>query len=265
MCRWISYLGEPTLMHDFLYEGDRSLCAQAQHSHKAKLGVHGDGGGLAWYGNQECPGLYRHAGPAWADPNLRELTSQIEARLFFAHVRASTGAPNTFVNCHPFRYGKWIFMHNGQIGGFSELRRDLLQRLSDEAFDALQGSTDSELMFALMISAGLRDDPGNVIRETISMIEEMRQRRNISEPFRATFSIADGKSIWAVRWASDAFAPSLYKRELACGVTLASEPLDGKASDWTEVPANSFVTISLENNCPKIAFTPFLEGELEHV
>ncbi len=248
MCRWLAYIGEPRLIEQFLYEGPHSLCEQAQHSHKAKLGVHGDGGGLGWYGKAPEPALYRDAGPAWADPNLRELTRVIESPVFFAHVRASTGAPNLLVNCHPFRSGEWLFMHNGQIGGFRKLRRHLYAMLSDDCFDATVGGTDSELMFQLMITRGLYSDPARAIRETVREIDELRRQHRISEAFRATFAVSDRRSVHAVRWASDRHSPSLYLNEADGGVLLVSEPLDEDTSKWTAVPANSYVRLDLEND-----------------
>lgn len=243
MCRWIAYLGQPTYIAEFLYDGPRSLCAQAQQSHKAKLGVHGDGGGLGWYGDQKCPGLYRNAGPAWADPNLRELTAQLKAKLFFAHVRASTGAPNTFVNCHPFRMDHWLFMHNGQIGEFGKIQRKLEQALCEDAYAALLGTTDSELMFGLLVTNGLFDDPKAAIRMTLNSVRAVMQEQCIKEPFRATFAISNGDQIWAVRWSTDVYAPSLYQRDLNGDILLASEPLDGEAQNWQEIPPNSMVCL----------------------
>jgi len=244
MCRWIAYLGQPTYINEFLYSGPRSLCAQAQHSHKAKLGVHGDGGGLGWYGDHKCPGLYRNAGPAWADPNLRELTSQLKAKLFFAHVRASTGAPNTFVNCHPFRVDHWLFMHNGQIGEFGKVRRLFDQMLSEKTYADLQGTTDSELMFAMLVTNGLFENPKDAIRNTLQTIASICEGQGILEPFRATFAVTNGDQIWAVRWSSDQYAPSLFKRDLGGDVLLASEPLDGEEQNWEEIPPNTLVCLS---------------------
>ncbi|MEO1203912.1 MAG: class II glutamine amidotransferase, partial [Pseudomonadota bacterium] len=231
-----------------LYEGPHSLCEQAQHSHKAKLGVHGDGGGLGWYGNAAEPALYRDAGPAWADPNLRELTRVIESHVFFAHVRASTGAMNLIVNCHPFRSGRWLFMHNGQIGGFRELRRLLFGKLSDECFDAIAGGTDSELMFQLMIANGLHTDPGSAIRETIREIDALRTGRGLAEAFRATFAISNGRSVHAVRWSSDSHAPSMYLNRTDGGALLVSEPLDEDISSWTAIPPNSYVRLRMRDD-----------------
>jgi predicted glutamine amidotransferase len=259
MCRWLAYIGEPRLIEQFLYDGPHSLCEQAQHSHKAKLGVHGDGGGLGWYAKSPVPGLYRDAGPAWADTNLRELTRVIESDVFFAHVRASTGAANLSVNCHPFREQSLLFMHNGQIGGFQRLRRQLLALLSDESFDCITGGTDSELLFQLMITYGLRDNPEHAIRKTISVVDELRRSKNIKEAFRATLALTDGKSVRAVRWASDENAPSLYLNQANGGVLLVSEPLDEDLSKWTVVPANSLMCIEFHNGTEiKVHSEPFL-------
>jgi len=248
MCRWLAYAGESRPIEKFVYDDPHSLCSQARQSHKAKLGVHGDGGGLGWYGATEEPGLYRRSGPAWADVNLRDLTRVVESRVFFAHVRASTGAPNIDINCHPFRADSFLFMHNGQIGGFSQLRRRLADALTDESYDALLGGTDSELLFQLMITNGLRDDAEQAIRDTIIAVDTMRKRDGITEAFRATLAITDGENIWALRWSSDDYAPSLYLAEKQGGALVVSEPLDENTSSWKKVPPDSLVRIGLRAN-----------------
>ena len=248
MCRWLAYIGEPRPIEPLLYDGPNSLCEQAQHSHKAKLGVHGDGGGLGWYGSPDEPAIYRDAGPAWADPNLRELTRVLESRIFFAHVRASTGAPNIAINCHPFRSGRYLFMHNGQIGGFPQLRRRLFGMLSDACFDAMVGGTDSELLFQLMFTNGLADDPVNAIRRTISDVDALRRSHGIEEAFRATLAIADGENVWALRWSSDKYVPSLFLNHASNGALAVSEPIDEDVSSWSVVPENSLMRLALRDN-----------------
>jgi len=253
MCRWLAYAGESRLIEQFVYDDPHSLCSQAQQSHKAKLGVHGDGGGLGWYGAAPEPGLYRRSGPAWADVNLRDLTRVVESRVFFAHVRASTGAPNIDINCHPFRAGPFMFMHNGQIGGFAQLRRPLTAMLTDECFDALQGGTDSELLFQLMMTNGLTEDAESAIRRSILQVEKMRQEAGIAEAFRATFAITDGKHVWALRWSSDDYAPSLYLTQKHNGALIVSEPLDKDTLSWQKVPADSLVRIAIGSNRVSVA------------
>ncbi|WP_169569813.1 class II glutamine amidotransferase [Sneathiella limimaris] len=242
MCRWLAYFGTPRVIESFVYEGDHSLSAQALHSHKAKLGVQGDGGGLGWYSHLPEPGLYRNPGPAWSDPNLRELSCHVTSHIFFAHVRASTGAPNIFVNCHPFRYGKWLFMHNGQIGGFSQIKRRLQEHLTDVTYTALQGSTDSEMLFMIMASKGLEKCPKEALRDTVSIVEEIRRSEGIEEPFRATFAISNGEQLWTLKWASDAQAPSLfYRNNDPTSVLVVSEPLDKESTSWIEINENSLL------------------------
>ncbi len=243
MCRWLAYLGEPRPIEQFVYDDPYSLCQQAQHSRKAKLGVHGDGGGLGWYARAPEPALYRRAGPAWSDDNLRELTRVIESPVFFAHVRASTGAPNIEINCHPFRSGCFLFMHNGQIGGFRQLRRRLTACLSDQSYDDLAGGTDSELLFQMMVTNGLATDPVQAIADTLLRVERLRRADGIAEPFRATFALTDGKILQALRWSSDHLAPSLFVGEQETGVLVVSEPLDGDKSRWREVPPDTLVTV----------------------
>ncbi|GAB5468706.1 MAG: class II glutamine amidotransferase [Rhodospirillales bacterium] len=245
MCRWLAYVGKPRSVEGLVYGGAHSLSHLALHSFEARLGVQGDGGGLGWYNHLPDPGLYRNSGPAWADPNLREISRHVESRITFAHIRASSGAPDLFVNCHPFRHGPWLFMHNGQIGGFAALRRDLLGLLTDQAFAALQGGTDSELILQLMVSHGLDRDPATALRDVTQMIEARRQAAGIEVPFNATFALTDGWRFWAVRWASDGQPPTLYRTEGEDYVLLVSEPLDEDVSRWTEVPPNSLVSLQL--------------------
>lgn len=263
MCRWLAYAGESRLIEQFVYDGPRSLCSQAQQSHKAKRGVHGDGGGLGWYGSAPEPGLYRRSGPAWADVNLRDLTRVVESRVFFAHVRASTGAPNIDINCHPFRAGSFMFMHNGQIGGFTQLRRHLTALLTDECFDALQGGSDSELLFQLMMTNGLREDTESAIRQSIVQVEKMRQEAGIAEAFRATFAITDGKHVWALRWSSDNYAPSLYLTQKYNGALIVSEPLDKDIMSWQKVSSDSLVRFDLHTDRVSVEhYASFVEGSV---
>ncbi len=244
MCRWLAYFGTPRIVEDLVYERDRSLTVQALQSSEAKLGVHGDGGGLGWYSHQKEPGLYRNPGPAWSDPNLRELAKHVTSHLFFAHVRASTGAPSIYLNCHPFRHRNWLFMHNGQIGNFPAVKRDLEKLLSDDCYNCIQGGTDSELLFHLLISNGMNECPKKALRKTVQQVEGLRSEKGIKEAFRATFAISNGEQFWALRWSSDKKAPSLYQAKHTGSVIVVSEPLDEDTNSWAEIPPNSLLHFS---------------------
>ena len=99
--------------------------------------------------------MRRHGG----DRNLHELSSQVRSPLFLAHIRAATGTPVEQTNCHPFRHGRWLFMHNGFIEGYFDLRRELLLAVEPALFSGIAGTTDSELMFYLALTFGLQDEP----------------------------------------------------------------------------------------------------------
>src|SRR4051812_7858686 len=123
MCRWIAYRGETTTFEHYVTEPEHSLVTQSLRALEGTTCTNGDGFGLGWYGDHPEPGLYRETRPAWSDENLRYLCRHLRSHLFFAHVRAATGTAVTRQNCHPFACGRWMFMHNGFVGGWSRLRR----------------------------------------------------------------------------------------------------------------------------------------------
>ncbi len=248
MCRWLAYIGKPCSVEPLVYDGAHALAQLARHAYMARLGVQGDGGGLGWYGRPADPGIYRNPGPAWADPNLRELSRHIESRVTFGHVRASSGAPDLFVNCHPFRWGRWMFMHNGQIGGFERMRRHLLSLLSDESFAALEGATDSELIFQLMVTHGLNHDPVHAFRTVIALIESHRMAVAEGAAFRGTFALSDGWRLFVVRWSSDGDSPTLFRSDGDDHLLLVSEPLDEDVSRWQPIDDNVMIEVELKPN-----------------
>jgi glutamine amidotransferase len=248
MCRWVAYLGEPIFLEEFVTTPRQSLIVQSRQSREARNAVNGDGFGLGWYGEREEPGLFRDVRPAWSDENLLSLASQIRSRLFFAHVRASTGTATTRANCHPFRYGRWMFMHNGKIGGWDALRRPIEAAIPDALFRHRQGTTDSEVLFLLLLANGLEEDPQGACARTILFIQEMMSRAEEPEPLRVTAAMSDGKRIYAVRHASDVTPETLYvrQRQSIDGMLVVSEPLDDGRDDWQAVPPQSFVTLGSE-------------------
>ena len=59
-----------------------------------------------------------------------------------------------------------------------------------------------------------------------------------------TAAFADGHTLYAVRYASDAHAPTLYTSIRNGGRCIVSEPFDREGGDWQAIPPASFVTIS---------------------
>src|SRR5215216_5530064 len=118
MCRWMAWLGQPVLIEELLFKTKHGIVDQSLHARMGAEPTNGDGFGLGWYGAGSGPAVYRSVAPAWGDANLGELAARGEAPLFLAHVRAAIGSPVQQTNCHPFRRGDWLFVHNGYLAEF---------------------------------------------------------------------------------------------------------------------------------------------------
>lgn len=246
MCRWAAYLGDEVFLEDIVTAPCHSLIAQSHHAQEAKSPTNGDGFGLAWYGDRPEPGLYRDILPAWSDPNLKSLCRQIKSGLFLAHVRASTGGATSRSNCHPFISGRWSFMHNGQISSFEKIRRRLEASIGDELYDQRQGTTDSELFFLLMLEEGLDTDPHGAVARATGRVVAAAHDAGIDPQLKLTAAFSDGTSLFAVRYATDAHAPTLYTSDHrgSTGRCIVSEPFDRDGQSWRAVPPSSFVTMT---------------------
>jgi predicted glutamine amidotransferase len=236
MCRFLAYRGEPVFLSSLVSAPAHSLVHQSLHAAEAKTGTNGDGFGIGWYGERAEPGLYREIRPAWSDENLLSLCEQVRSRLFFAHVRASTGTSSARANCHPFAQGRFLFMHNGQIGGYARIKRRVEAMIPDGLYDARLGTTDSEAIFLAALAQGLAEDPLAAMARTLKTVRDLMADANVSEPLRFTAVLTNGEDLYAFRWACDGHPPSLYARKAEGGLTIVSEPIDGRREGWREVP-----------------------------
>lgn len=243
MCRWAAYRGDPLYLEELVSSPAHSLIEQSHCATRAKTATNGDGFGIAWYGDRPEPGRYRDILPAWSDCNLKSLARQIRSPLFLAHVRAATGGGTRRDNCHPFVLENWSFQHNGQISNFERLRRPMEAMLDDKLFHARSGTTDSELLFLLAMQFGLATNPVAAIAETIGFVEGLSIDLAGSALVRFTAALSDGKSLYAVRYATDRKAPTLYASPVGSGYCLVSEPLNDDIDAWREIPDGSAVLI----------------------
>lgn len=259
MCRWLAYSGSPVLLDELLYKPDHSLIDQSLH---ARLGVettNGDGFGVGWYGaNTSQPAVFRSVEPAWNDRNLREISGHVESPLFLAHIRASTGTAVQQTNCHPFRYGDWLWVHNGMVRDFPRIKRDLVLAVDESLFTSIEGSTDSELLFYLALTFGLEDDPPGAVERMVGLVEKTGHRHGIEHPLQMTIGTTDGKSVWAFRYSSEGKSRTLYfstdirtvremypERPRLHDLSdetriIVSEPIIELAGTWNEVPESSY-------------------------
>ncbi|MFQ5329726.1 MAG: class II glutamine amidotransferase [Thermodesulfobacteriota bacterium] len=273
MCRFVLYLGSEITVGSLVTEPVNSIIHQSFHSHERKEPLNGDGFGLAWYVPEmtEEPALFKDITPAWNNLNLLNLARVTRSSCILAHVRAaSPGLPVIQLNCHPFTWGPFSFMHNGRIGGFHEIRRTFLSRLSDRAFDIISGSTDSEHLFALFLDIYWRVADGrdrceamaDALTETIAAVREITDEAGVDELSLLNLAVTDGQSAAVSRYVSRSSerANSLYlhtgkgyscdegrcrMNEAADGggaVLIASEPLSGDKG-WEPVSPNSMIVV----------------------
>ncbi|MCG2623822.1 class II glutamine amidotransferase [Arthrobacter sp. I2-34] len=261
MCRWLAYSGSPVSVGDLLYKPTNSLVIQSKHSRMGAETTNGDGFGVGWYGALAEPGMFHSTEPAWNDRNLHELASHARSGRVFAHIRASTGSAVQQTNCHPFRHGNWLWMHNGLIRDFATVKRDLVFAVAPELYPGIEGSTDSEVFFYLALTFGLEQDPPAAIAAAVGLIEETGRRHGVEHPIQMTVATTDGNATWAVRYSSEGQSRTLFHSTdistlraqypdypLLHGLSddtrlVVSEPLGDLHGAWQEVPESSCITV----------------------
>ncbi|THV07733.1 N-terminal nucleophile aminohydrolase [Dendrothele bispora CBS 962.96] len=292
MCRFVIYKGtSPVQLSHLLTRPCHSIINQAFDSRlrlDRRRPMNGDGFGVGWYdsvydeelGSQPC--IFTSVTPAWNNANLTRLAEKIKSPLVFGHVRATTAGSLSLDNCHPFSYGKLMFMHNGSIGEFHLIKRRLQQDLPDVAFNLVQGNTDSEWAFALFVSMLPNPDAKSftteVLKEamfkTIARLNELAEEANITEPSLLNFCVTDGETVIATRYVSSRtdeaaslwFSSGTSFSEFGEGghykmakadrresiIMIASEPLTFERADWMEIKTNNMVVITPKMNLLQI-------------
>lgn len=225
MCRWLVWCSEEAiLLADVVLEASNSLLHQSFNAGyhpglggKNNMTLNADGFGVGWYGKRGAA-IYRSVTPAWNNRNLRELCGSIESQCIFAHVRATTpGSVVSEENCHPFRYGPLLFQHNGHVEGFGRIKRRLLAALRDDVFEWIDGTTDSQACFGLVLSllhpdaiAEARLTPGELqaaMLGAIAMLREFLQQEQIDTGYSTfNFALTDGQTVVVTRYCDKARA-----------------------------------------------------------
>ena len=261
MCRWMAWSGQPVIIEELLFEPVHGLIDQSLHSRMGAETTNGDGFGLGWYGAGEGPATYHSVAPAWGDANLRDLAAHIESHLFIAHVRATSGTAIQQTNCHPFRHGRWLFVHNGVVAGFHEMRRELMLAVAPELFADFHGSTDSEVIFRLALTFGLEEDPVEAIERAIGLVEETARKHGIENTVQASMGLSDGVRLWAFRYSTEGHSRTLFASTDAHSLrqlhpenprlqrlrdedrVVVSEPLGELPGAWSEIPEASVLIV----------------------
>jgi glutamine amidotransferase len=246
------------MIEDLILKPKYSLIAQSLHSREGNETTNGDGFGLGWYDGEPTPGLYKSIVPAWNDQNLKHLTQHIKSGCFLAHVRATTGTPIQQTNCHPFNKGKLLFVHNGLIEGYTQVKRDLVLEIDPELFSDIQGTTDSEIMFYLALTYGLKKEPVEALERMAALVERLGKMHGIDAPLQMTLGITDGEQLIGVRYSSQRQSRTLYySAEMEAlqqlnpdlehfskdARAIVSEPLNEMEAGWIRVPESTVILI----------------------
>ncbi len=218
MCRALLYLGEPVLLDDLLYKPDSSLVKQSYMPRMLRMLNLAGFGMMAWDRTSidpDMPFRYGTTNLPVFDRNLKILANKIEANCFLGHVRGvalDSAVTITEQNIHPFWYpgAKLVLAHNGDLYRFDEMRDDLRLHIRPEVARHISGSTDSEWIYAVLLSQ--LGDPGayatsdeirRAIDKTLAIISNVREARGISVASSVNLFVSDGQQIFAVRFCFD--------------------------------------------------------------
>ena len=257
MCRLLGYLGAPIQLEKILYKPEHSLVVQSYQPRQMETALmNADGFGVGWYHqHQETnPFRYRNTTPIWSDINLPSLSRYVESGCLLGYVRSATpGLSVDMSNCQPFTSEgsslshRLLFTHNGYIDNFRKtLYRPIRNSLNDETYQSIQGTTDSEHIFALILDELQRSPHITLEKALANALTSLSELANSYQAyFCATMIVSDGKQLLACRYASRSPAPTLYwlrdDSTYPNAVIVASEPLfDG---NWNSCPEQSIISI----------------------
>ncbi|MCA9550327.1 MAG: class II glutamine amidotransferase [Myxococcales bacterium] len=291
MCRFTVYLGPPLRLSTLLLDPSHSLIRQSYEAAERAEPLNGDGFGVGWYAPEftQEPAVFRSVSPAWSNRNLKSLAKVVASPCILAHVRAATpGMVVSQTNCHPFQWQRILFMHNGHVGDFGKIRRRLLASLSDEAFNLIQGSTDTEHLFAVLVDELMQDhDPQDALprclHRAVRRVLGLVRTYGDGTPSNLNLAVADGDRAVVCRYtdAPDRPPETLYylghelyapaagatarrrQRETSPAFIVASERLT-ENHDWKAVPRNHMIALDREATprCLSMSGPELVETEL---
>jgi glutamine amidotransferase len=292
MCRVLAYLGEPISLAHVLYETDSSLVRQSYSPRMMATFLNLAGFGMvAWDAvsvRPQEPFAYRTTALPAFDRNLRGLAAKLAPSCLVAHVRGVTYSEREMVaetNLHPFRFpgARVALAHNGHLREFARMRFDLVRHIRPELAQRIEGTTDSEWIYALVLSQ--LDDPygrpetrelADATAAALRILRELRAQHGIDTSSPVNLCLTTGDSLVATRFSFDygwypdedalletdlpyvslwyTIGGEYTRRDGGSAMTasdtprsllVASEPLTVDISTWLEVPEYTMITAEL--------------------
>jgi len=291
MCRVVGYLGRPLLLDSVLFATDSSLARQTYSPRMMATFLNLAGFGMAAWDDRserpEEPFLYKVTSLPVFDRNLKCLAEKVSARCVIAHVRGVTYSEHevlTQTNLHPFRFPgvKVTLAHNGHLREFARMRYDLVGHVHPTFVKHIEGTTDSEWIYALLLSQ--LDDPfgtpdadeiADAAVKALRIIRAIREKHEIAISSPVNLFVTTGTCLVATRFSFDyGWYPegdSMLETDLPYvslwytlgeeyrerdgewqmgasdrpeSLLIASEPLTTDTSRWLEAPEYSILTAS---------------------
>jgi len=240
----------------------------------------------AWSSNLENvnePLIYKSDTLPFHDKSLKSLSEKLRANCLIAHIRGVRHTMEKIVNLqnvHPFKFNRCdlAFAHNGELTGYQDIKMDLFRHIREDLLAIIFGTTDSEIMYAILMSQFKDPYSHHTLEETIEaliktlhIIKKIRQKHNqqISSP--VNYFISNGEFILSTRFVfnygsyhkyidNEHFAyhtlwytygeqygnfDDTYKMKGANkkqSVLITSEPLTRDVTTWIPIPEYSLVT-----------------------
>lgn len=289
MCRVLGYLGEPISLRQVLFDTDSSLVAQSYSPRMMNTFLNLAGFGMAAWEPESVrpaePFVYRTTMVPAFDRNLHGLARKLEPTCLVAHVRGVTYEERELVgtsNLHPFRFPgtKVTLAHNGHLREFRRMRYELVKHIRPELAQRIEGTTDSEWIYALMLSqlddpsaAPDADELAHATAATLRVLRDVRAHEGIDVSSPVNLFVTTGESLVVTRFSYDYgwYPPedTMLETDLPYvslwytvggryaehdgqfsmvgdgpvrSLLIASEPLTMDVSTWLEVPEYSMIT-----------------------
>lgn len=284
----LGYIGEPISLSHVLFETDSSLVRQSYSPRMMATYLNLAGFGMAaWDPNSvraDDPLVYRVTTLPAFDENLRNLAVKVAPTCLIAHVRGVTHSDQEMIaqtNLHPFRFQDacTVLAHNGHLREFVRMRYDLVPHIRPELAERIQGTTDSEWIYALLLSQ-LEDPNGrpdarelaDAAVSALRLLRQVRARHGIDTSSPVNLCLTTGQALVATRFSFDygwypdedalletdlpyvslwytlggEYLPreggsAMTASDAARSVLIASEPLTIDTSTWLEVPEYSMI------------------------
>jgi predicted glutamine amidotransferase len=266
VCRFYALRASaPTTVRCCLVEAPNSLLTQSRQDlhgfeHADGWGIAGHGGAGLGVPREAGWTVERHADPAHGGVRFRAAAERICATTVLAHVRRATVGKVAPENTHPFRHGRWSFLHNGTVPYFAEIRAELLAELPAAHRAAIAGSTDSEHLFHLILASHERAPERPLLatlQEALERVIRWCRTRGQEPHLGLNVLLSDGTQMVGSRWQRSLHwlervgpAPCpvcgrSHAEEATPGyraLLIASEPITHEA--WPEVPERSVYEVT---------------------